>query len=134
MRILLADSQAKVVYALRVLLAQQPGLEIVGAAANAADLLSLTETLCPDAVLLHWDLQGMPAVDLLQALRGNSPEPYVIALSARLEARRRALAAGADAFVCKMDPPERLLATIQSVPDRDKAEPSRRGRAQPFGG
>jgi CheY-like chemotaxis protein len=36
----------------------------------------------------------------------------VIALSARSEAGREALVAGAEAFVCKMDPPAKLLAAI----------------------
>jgi CheY-like chemotaxis protein len=36
----------------------------------------------------------------------------VIALSGRHEARRAALAAGANAFVSKTDPPETLLAAI----------------------
>jgi DNA-binding NarL/FixJ family response regulator len=133
MRILLADNQAKVVYALRVLLLQQPGLEIVGTAANAAELLSMTRALRPDMVLLHWNLQGMPAVDLLRALQGICPGSYVIALSAQLEARRASLAAGADVFVCKMDPPERLLAAIQSAREMEEAEPTRKGLAQPLG-
>jgi DNA-binding NarL/FixJ family response regulator len=38
----------------------------------------------------------------------------VIALSGRSEARLAALSAGADAFVSKGDPPERLLAAIRA--------------------
>ena len=42
-----------------------------------------------------------------------SPESFVVALSGLPEARREALAAGADAFVSKGDPPEKLLAAVR---------------------
>ena len=115
MRILVADSQSKVRRALCVLLKQQPGLEIVGEAANAMELLTETENCCPDLILLHWRLQALPTLDLLPALRRISPGLHLIVLSARREACQAALDAGADAFVCKMDPPDRLLAAVQAI-------------------
>lgn len=113
MRILLADDQPKVRFALRVLLERQPGLKVVGEAVDAENLLVRAEATHPDLVLLGWELPGLAAVDSLSALRKICPELFVIALSGRPEARRAALAAGADAFVSKTDPPERLLAAIK---------------------
>ena len=52
MRILIADDQAKVRFALRILLERQPGLEVIGEAANGQDLLAKTSTLRPDLVLV----------------------------------------------------------------------------------
>lgn len=112
MRILLADDQAKVRFALRVLLERQSGFHVVGEASDADDLLGQTEAECPDVVLLAWELPGMPATDLMPALRKNCPDLVVIALSGRLEAREASLCAEADAFVSKGEPPERLLGTI----------------------
>jgi DNA-binding NarL/FixJ family response regulator len=112
MRILLADNQAKVRFALRVLLERQAGFEVVTEVSNVQDLLVRTATECLDLVLLDWELAGPAAAGLLLALRNERPDLVVIALSGRLEARRAALAAGADAFVSKGDPPERLLETI----------------------
>ena len=112
MRILLADDQPRVRFALRVLLEQQPGFEVVGKAADAQDLLVQVQATYPDLVLLGWELPGLAATDSLSALRGICPHLVVIALSGRPEARRAAMAAGADAFVSKADPPERLLAAI----------------------
>jgi DNA-binding NarL/FixJ family response regulator len=112
MRLLLADDRPKIRFALHALLRQQAGLEVVGEAANAAELLSLAEETTPDVVLLGWGLRGLPAAELLPALRSLCPHAYVIALSSRLEVRQTALAAGADAFVSKMDPPGQLLRAI----------------------
>jgi len=137
MQVLLADNQPKVRLGLRVLLERQPGLKVVGEAANAEELLARMEADRPDLVLLGWELPGLAKVDpsarsrqspsaglcgepvepsgqgLLSALRRVSPNLCVIALSVQSEARRVALAAGADAFVSKCDPPERLLAAIE---------------------
>ncbi len=112
MRILLADNRPRVRFALRALLRQQPGLEIVGEATDAQDLLAHAERACPQVVLLDWELPGLAAADLLSALREVCPNATVIALSGRVQARQLALDAGADAFVSKGDPPERLLAAI----------------------
>ena len=116
MQILLADNQPKVRFGLRVLLERQPGLKIVGEATNAEDLLAQVEADCPDLVLLGWGLPGLAKADLLSALRGVCPGLFVIVLSGRAEVRRAALDAGADAFVSKCDPPERLLAAIADYP------------------
>ena len=111
MRILLADHRSRVRFALRALLEQQPGLNVVGEAVDAGSLLAQAESSCPDLVLLDWKLRGL-AADSLPALRRVCPDVHVIALSGRPEERRAALDAGADAFVSKTDAPERLLATI----------------------
>jgi DNA-binding NarL/FixJ family response regulator len=113
-RILLADSQPGVRFALRALLRQRPELKVVGEAVDAEDLLAQAEAACPDLVLLDWRLRGLAVADLLSALRRACPGVYVIVLSGRLEARRAILDAGADAFVSKADSPERLLGTIAS--------------------
>jgi DNA-binding NarL/FixJ family response regulator len=114
MRILLADDQPRIRFALRVLLERQPGLKVVGEASDAEDLLAHTGMLLCDVVLLGWELPGLAAVGSVTNLRKMCPDLRVIALSGRPEARRAALAAGVDAFVSKIDPPDRLLAAIDN--------------------
>jgi len=114
MRILLADHQARVRFALRALLDQQPGLTVVGEAGEAAETLSQVTALQPDVVLLDWDLRGS-VLDLLSAMHSVCPGLRVIALSARPELRQAILSAGADAFISKTDPPERVLAAIRET-------------------
>lgn len=113
MRVLLADDQPHVRFALRVLLERQPGVVVVGEAIDTIDLLAQVEANHPDLVLLGWELPGLATEGALSSLRLICPELLVIALSSRSEARRAALSAGADAFVSKGDPPERLLGAIE---------------------
>ena len=112
MRILIADTQPKVRFALQVLLQRQPDLKVVGEAIDAQSLLEQTETACPDVLLLGWELPGMDMDYLIPSLRESCPGIVVIALSGRLEAHRAASELGVDAFVSKSSPPDQLLAAI----------------------
>ena len=122
MRVFLADDQLKVRSALRLLLEQEPGLCVVGEATEAEELLTQIKATRPDLMLLDWELPGLalansvgPGKHLLSVLHVSYPNLRIIALSGQLEARRAALAAGADAFVSKGDPPERLLAILRTM-------------------
>jgi DNA-binding NarL/FixJ family response regulator len=119
-RILIADDWPNVQNALRVLLEQQPGLVVVGGVVDVGELLARIEDNCPDTVLLGWELPGLEGGDLLPTLRIACPDMYVIVLSGRPGARRAALAAGADAFVSKVAPPERLLSVILHLGQTEK--------------
>jgi DNA-binding NarL/FixJ family response regulator len=115
MRLLLADDQPHVRFALRALLERQAGIQVVGEAGNWEALLSQSSATCPDAVLLDWGLPGATEAGPLSDLREACPETVVIVLSGRPEARPAALNAGADAFVSKTDPPQQLLAVLRSL-------------------
>ncbi|MGC9332690.1 MAG: response regulator, partial [Anaerolineae bacterium] len=114
-RILLADDQAKVRSALRLLLEQQPEVEVLGEAVDSTGLLDWVKAACPDLVLLDWDLPGFSAMALLTLLHSLCPKLQVIVLSGRPEVRQAALDAGANAFASKGDPPEHLLTAIDKA-------------------
>lgn len=115
MRILLADDQSRVRFALRTLLQQQPGLEVLAEAVDAESLLACAAATCPDLILLDWELPGLGPADLLAALRRACPAAHTMVLSSQPEAKRQAAMLGADAFVSKSYPPEELLAAIDQV-------------------
>ena len=114
MLVLLADDEPKVRSALRLLLEQEPGCQVVDEVAEAGELLAQVEVTCPDLLVVDWQLPGLRAPVLLSSLRMLCPRLVVIALSGRPEAREEALAAGADAFISKWDPPGLLLSTFRS--------------------
>lgn len=118
MRILLADDQVRVRSALQMLLKEEPGMKVVAEVAEAETLLAQIRATQPDLVVLDWGLPGLRAVGSLPALRLVCPDLAVIVLSGRPEAGREALAAGADAFVSKVEPPEHLLAALHAVAKR----------------
>jgi DNA-binding NarL/FixJ family response regulator len=124
MRILLADGQLNVRSALGRLLKHEPGVEVVGETSEANDLMALVRTSHPDLVLLDWGLPGLSAMGSLPGLRMNNPNLLIVVLSGRPEACQTALAAGANAFVSKIDPPEKLLKALHEInSEADEIEP-----------
>jgi DNA-binding NarL/FixJ family response regulator len=113
MRILIADDQDRVRFALRVLLTQQPGLQVVGEAADGEALLAQVRAIAADLALVDWELPQLTEAGGLPALRRSSPALQVVVLSSRPGVRQAALAVGGDAFVSMNDPPERLLTVIR---------------------
>jgi DNA-binding NarL/FixJ family response regulator len=118
MRILVADAQPKVRFALKVLLEHQAELEVVGETGSATQLLEMLDEKDPDILLVGWELPGLTANGSVAAFQEVRPEIIVIALSGIPEARKCALEAGADFFVSKSDPPEGLLAALREAHGR----------------
>ena len=117
MRVLVADDQAKVRSALRVLLGQHLNWEVIGEIGEAEQLFVQIGRSRPDVVLLDWELPGLVYDGEFSALRARFPDTKVVALSGRPEARCAALEVGVDAFVSKMDSPECLLSTLATLKD-----------------
>ena len=115
MRIIVADHQATTRSALRLLLEQEPNQRVVGEVANVDNLMTMVDENHPDLVLLDWDMTQKRESATLMALRKRIPGIKVIALSGNPEVNSLALEAGADAFVCKCDSPDRLLATMSTI-------------------
>ena len=115
MRVFIADDQKKLRFALRILLEQQPELEVVGEAADASELMIQARVLQPDLVIVSWGLSGAAPVSLMRSLRHVCPNIYIVIISERQErdAWRLALAAGADAYASKANPPARLMSIIK---------------------
>jgi DNA-binding NarL/FixJ family response regulator len=114
-KVLLADDDAHVRSALRLLLEDEPGMAIVGESVSADGLLDQVATAQPAVVLLDWELPGLHVDGLLDGLRALQPAPYLVALSGRPEAHDEALRAGIPNFVCKGDAPEALLSALKHL-------------------
>jgi two-component system, NarL family, invasion response regulator UvrY len=107
--VILADDETAIRSALGLVLKQKLSIQQLSEAANMNELLSKLSEAKGALVLLDWELPGLAAQGGLAALRQLYPDLKVVALSARPEARQAALAAGADAFVSKTEPPDTML-------------------------
>ena len=66
-------------------------------------------------LLLDWHLPGTPVTDLVADLRALDLSPRIIVLSVRPEEKNAAMAAGADAFISKDEPPDELLVYLRTL-------------------
>jgi two-component system, NarL family, invasion response regulator UvrY len=112
MRVVLADDQAAVRAALRLLVEKELGLQVVADVATTTELLEVLPVCNPNLVLLHWRLPGVPATELLPVLHHRFAQLRIIVLSVHLEAESAALAAGADAFISKVESPLQVVKII----------------------
>ena len=120
MRVLLADDDSSIRSALRLLLEQGLGFAVVGEVAAAGALAQAAGAagaagVCADVVLVDWELPDLDAPAQLAALKRAHPAVKVIAVSGRPEAGSASLAAGADGFHYRGDPPDRLLDVLASM-------------------
>lgn len=115
MRVLLADDEARVRMALRLLLEQEAQMEIAGEAEDVDGLLRETQAGQVDLILLDWELPGLRAEHLFPLLRLSTPARSIVAMSGQPQAQAEALACGADGFISKVDPAERVLSVIYEV-------------------
>ena len=112
-RAYLADDDAEVRRALRVMLEQGLGMRIVGETAHTHGLASLVEATQADMVLIDWELPQRVDAWLIAELHRLSPRPIVIVTSSQADVKDGALAAGAEAFVDKSEPPESLVSVVR---------------------
>lgn len=102
-RVLLADDDRVFVESLRVLMADRPGLEVVGAAGDGHETIGLAERLRPDAVVIDLHMPLLDGVAAVARLRRAHPSLCLIALTGDPDAalHEQATGAGADAVLLK---------------------------------
>lgn len=118
MKVLIADDQAEVRSALKVLLEHESGSYTLDEAEEINSLLLKAEHTCPDLVLLDWELSNRLMTHIVPILRQLVPGLRIIAMSGRPEAAKAAMEAGVDAFVSKGENSDRLLGTIHAMKDK----------------
>jgi DNA-binding NarL/FixJ family response regulator len=116
-RVLVADDQSMVRAGFRMLLAEQPDIEVVAEASNGREAVEMAARLRPTVVLM--DIR-MPELDGLQATRrilaaDETARVLILTTFDLDEYVYEALRAGASGFVLKDDPPEQLLDAIRVV-------------------
>jgi NarL family two-component system response regulator LiaR len=116
-RILVVDDHGVVRQGLRMYLALDPELEVVGEAANGAEALSLAHELRPDVILMDLLMPVMDGIAATQAIRRELPEVEVIALTSVLEDRAvyGAMRAGAIGYLLKDTQADELCQAIKAA-------------------
>jgi DNA-binding NarL/FixJ family response regulator len=118
-RVLIADDHPVVRQGLRVLLEVQEDIEVVGEAADGAEVAGLVASLAPDVVVLDLKMPGLkgPEVIVDLAARGLRTRALVLTSVTDPAAAQAAVRAGAAGFLYKDVDPDALVRAIRSVHD-----------------
>jgi DNA-binding NarL/FixJ family response regulator len=116
-RILIADDHSVVRQGLRMFLALDPELEVVGEAADGSDALRLALEVRPDVILMDLLMPVMDGIAATQAVRAALPDTEVLALTSVLEDASvvGAVRAGAIGYLLKNTEADELRRSIKAA-------------------
>ncbi|MEU9110001.1 response regulator transcription factor [Streptomyces xanthophaeus] len=120
-RVLVVDDQFLIRSGLTALLTAAPGFEVAGEAQDGEEAVRLAAGTRPDVILMDVRMpgvDGITATERILAAHGEAPgRPKVLVLTTfdSDEYVLRAIRVGADGFLLKDTPPDRLLAAITTV-------------------
>jgi DNA-binding NarL/FixJ family response regulator len=122
-RVIVADDQDLVRTGLKLILEAQPGIEVVGVAADGHEAVALARELRPDVCLVDIRMPGMDGIEATRQLAGPEvadPIAVVVITTFDLDEHvHAALRAGARGFLLKDAGPELLVQAIRSAANGD---------------
>jgi two-component system response regulator NreC len=116
-RILLADDHILVRQGFKLILAEQPDMQIAGEAANGREAVELAEKLQPDVVIMDVTMPELNGIEATRRITAAAPRSRVLALSMHKDAVyvREILRAGARGYLLKDSADADLIAAVRAV-------------------
>ena len=122
-RVIVADDQDLVRTGLSMILEAQPGIEVIGVAADGHEAVALARELRPDVCLLDIRMPGMDGIEATRRLAGpDVADPIAVVVITTFDLDEHvhaALRAGARGFLLKDAGPELLVQAIRSAANGD---------------
>ena len=118
-RILIVDDHQLLRQGLHQLIANVPGLHVIGEANTGASAIEQLRALKPDVILMDVHLQSENGVEVTRQILAEFPSMKVIALSSDgdLQLVINALHAGAAGYILKQNGSDELVRAIHAVMD-----------------
>ncbi len=116
-RVLIADDHAIVREGLRSLLETEPGMELVGEAADGGEAVAKARALQPDVILLDLMMPRLDGLAALGEIRREQPDARILVLTSFTEDEKvfAAIKRGALGYLLKDSSPQELLDAIREV-------------------
>lgn len=116
-RLLLADAHSLFRQGLRRLLEDEPDIEVVGEASNGLEVQSLVRKICPDVVLMDYDLPVVDGVAATRRILEQNGQVGVIILTTNRCDRNifEAIRAGAQGYLLKDSAIDEVLRAVRAV-------------------
>jgi DNA-binding NarL/FixJ family response regulator len=130
-RLLVADDHAVVRTGLTQLVGTFEGVELVGAAANGEEAVTLCVERAPDVVLMDLEMPEVDGIEATRRIKAASPDVAVVILTSFSDRGRilHALDAGAAGYLLKDAEPDEIRRAIESAARGDAPLDPRAARA-----
>jgi len=122
-RLLIADDHTIVRKGLKVLLATEPDMQVVGEADNGVEAIEKASALKPDVILMDLVMPKMDGIEATRTITASLPGARILVLTSFAADDKvfPAVKAGALGYLLKDSSPEELLEAIRKV---HRGEPS----------
>lgn len=122
-RILIADDHAIVRKGLHMLLSSEPGIEVIGEAADGVEVVEKARALQPDVILLDMMMPRQNGLEAIKQIKETDSSARILILTSFAEDDKvfPAIKGGALGYLLKDSAPEQL---IQAIADVYRGEPS----------
>lgn len=116
-RVVIAEDHHLVRDGIRALLERADDIDVVGEATNGVEAVELVAKMQPDVIVMDVTMPEQNGIDATRTIRATSSSTEVVILSMHTEAAlvRRAVQAGAKAYVLKGSVTEELLLAVRSA-------------------
>jgi DNA-binding NarL/FixJ family response regulator len=116
-RILIVDDQVITRQGLRTLLSTTSGIEVIGEAANGAEVIELAASLQPDVILMDLKMPGINGIEATRRIHRTSPHIalLIVTMFADDTSVFPAIRAGASGYLLKDADQAELVRAIQTV-------------------
>ncbi len=115
--ILITDDHAIVRKGLRTLVESEPGMEVVGEAADGVEAILKARSLNPDVILMDMMMPRMDGLEAINEIMRENPEARILVITSFAEDDKifPAIKAGALGYLLKDSTPEQLIQAIYAV-------------------
>lgn len=117
LRLLVADDEPLAAERLQLLLAQCPGVDLVGTASDGEGAVRMTDALSPDLLLLDIEMPGLDGIDVARALAARQPSPAIVFVTAFDQFAVAAFEVEAVDYLMKPVTPQRLGRALERARD-----------------
>jgi len=116
-RILIVDDHAIVREGQRALIDTEPGMELVGEAADGVQAVEMARSLQPDVILLDLLMPRKGGIEAAREIKEENPTARILVLTSFADDQKvyAAIKAGALGYLLKDASPQELLAAIREV-------------------
>jgi DNA-binding NarL/FixJ family response regulator len=115
-RVVIADDRSRSRSALRALLATRSTIEVVAEASDGSEAVRMAEVYQPDVVVMDICMPLLDGLTATRCIKHCWPDIKVIILTMYPPMQKEALSSGADVFLVKGCPAQKLISAITEKP------------------
>jgi two-component system NarL family response regulator len=123
---MIVDDHPVVRAGLASMLSTQPDMEVIASAPSGSEAIAMLETDTPDVILMDLRMSGMSGLDAIRAINLRPDPPRILVLTSfdTDEDIYQTVGAGAQGYILKDVPQDRLLEAIHLVYEKKRYFPA----------